>query len=304
MFPETINMNGSMNGDAVSSTNITYNYERVERIARFLSSKTTIKPKLGIICGSGLNGITSQMKDGQIIKYKEIPDFPQSTVAGHDGVLVFGLLNSVPTVAMKGRFHSYEGHAPEKCALPVRVMKLLGVEVLIVTNAAGGLNPDYNAGDIMIIKDHISLPGLSGDSPLKGHNDERWGPRFPALNRAYDVNLIKKFENCANQLNLSEGLRKGVYFMVSGPAYETVAECRLMHLLGADAVGMSTTHEVTVAVHCGLKVLGLSLITNKTVMDWESVDTPNHTEVLEVAAKRAGDMELLINHFVSTIFNS
>lgn len=213
------------------------------------------------------------------------------------------MLSGVPTVAMKGRFHSYEGYEPWKCALPVRVMKLLGIEILIVTNAAGGLNPDFAAGDIMIIKDHISLPGLSGDSPLKGPNDDRWGPRFPPLNRAYDVGLMSIFQSTAVQLGLEKGVRKGVYFMVSGPAYETVAECRAIRLLGADAVGMSTTHEVTVAAHCGLKVLGLSLVTNKTIMDWDSVDEPNHGEVLEVASKRATDMELLIKSFVSTVFS-
>lgn len=195
---------------------------------------------------------------------------------------------------MKGRFHPYEGYPLATCAMPVRVLKLLGIKILIVTNAAGGANDNYQVGDVMIIKDHINLPAFAGNNPLKGPNDERWGPRFPPMNKAYDVNLRKLVKQCASEQGMDDYLQEGVYLMFGGPCYETVAEIRLVRALGGDAVGMSTIPEVIVAHHCGIKVIGLSLITNCCVADWESTEEANHTEVIEVGKRRAKDLEQLV----------
>lgn len=277
-------------------------YEEYVAIAQHLESKVKISPKLGIIAGSGLGGLADRLENKQEIPYKSIPNFPTSTVAGHAGSLVFGLLEGVPTVCMKGRFHAFEGYPLWKCSLPVRVMKLLGVKMIIVTNAAGGINAGYKPGDIMLIKDHISIPGFAGNNPLKGINDERWGPRFPPMNRAYDVSLRRTFKEAAKELKLDSYLKEGVYCMFGGPCYETVAEVKFIrHSLGGDAVGMSTIHEVITAAHCGLKVLAVSLITNSCIADEHSTQVANHEEVIEVGRQRAADMERLIGRFVQQI---
>lgn len=184
--------------------------------------------------------------------------------------------------------------------LSQQLMKLLGVKTLIVTNAAGGLNKDYKVGDIMIIKDQVNLPAFAGNSPLKGHNDERWGPRFPPMNGAYDKNLMKIAKNCAKELKMTQFIREGVYVMCGGPAYETIAEVKFLRSIG-DAIGMSTAHEVTVAHHCGLKVVGFSLITNKCIADYETDQKANHQEVLEAAQKRAKDFEKLIETMIEKL---
>ena len=278
-----------------------YSYERIEEISKYLLARTKIRPKLGVIAGSGLGGLAEQLEEQDSFPYSKIPDFPVSTVAGHDGSLVFGLLNGVPTVCMKGRFHAYEGYPLWKCAMPVRVMKLMGVKTLIVTNAAGGINPDYKPGDIMIIKDHINIPGFAGNNPLKGANDERWGPRFPAMNKAYDKKLRELLRRCASQLQMESFLREGVYCMFGGPCYETVAEVKFIRQIGSDAVGMSTIHEVIVAHHCGLKVLGISLITNNCVADENSEIEVDHKEVMAVGNQRAKSLEQLVSKFVSKL---
>ena len=178
--------------------------------------------------------------------------------------------------------------------MPVRVMKLLGIKILLVTNAAGGCNPDYKVGDIMIIKDHVNIPGFAGNNPLKGSNDKRWGIRFPAMNRAYDSVLRALVKDVAKSLSMDSFIREGVYCMFGGPCYETVAEIKLIRLIGGDAVGMSTIHEVITAVHCGLRVMGLSLITNECVADEHSTKVANHEEVMAVADARKPDLEKLV----------
>lgn len=257
---------------------------------------------MGIIAGSGLGGLADRLQNAEVFPYETIPKFPISTVPGHGGSLVFGMFEGIPTVCMKGRFHAYEGYPLWKCSIPVRVMKLLGVKVLIVTNAAGGINENYSAGDIMLIKDHISIPGFAGNNPLKGPNDERWGPRFPPMNKAYDAQLRSVFKSVAKELKMDKHLREGVYCMFGGPCYETVAEVRFIRYgIGADAVGMSTVHEVITGVHCGLKVLGLSLITNCCIADETSTEEANHEEVVAVGKQRAADMEKLVAKFVQQI---
>lgn len=278
-----------------------YSYESMQNLTSYLLKRTKHRPLIGVICGSGMGGLADMLEDKESFPYHEIPGFPTSTVAGHKGRLVFGTLNGVSMVCMQGRFHVYEGYSLWKCAMPVRVMKLIGVKTLIVTNAAGGLNPNFRAGDIMIIKDHINFPGFSGDNPLRGRNDERWGPRFPAINNAYDLKLRNLAKDIAKELGLSDCMQEGVYVMVGGPSYETVAELRALRTLGADAVGMSTAHEVIAAKHCGLRVFGLSLITNECVMDYDVERAANHAEVLETSNRRKSDLETLISALISRI---
>lgn len=268
-----------------------YSYEKIKDIADYIQSRTSQRPKLGIICGSGLGGLADLLTDTQEMEYSTIPGFPVSTVKGHGGKLVFGKLETVECICMKGRFHFYEGYPIWKCAAPVQVMKLLGVKGLIVTNAAGGLSSDkLNLGDLMLITDHINLVGVTGNNPLRGANDERFGPRFPATNAVYSKDLQEIFRKAANERGLSSVVKEGTYLMASGPTYESPAELKWFKMIGADAVGMSTVPETVVASYCGMVVLGISLITNICITDIAATETPNHAEVLETANMRAKDL--------------
>jgi len=266
-----------------SSTSINPNaYEDVAKLADFVRSKTQCKPKIGIICGTGWGKIVNLIEKPDILSYTDIPGFPVSTVKGHKGNFVFGTLCGKSIVCMQGRIHTYEGYSMELCTLPVRLMSLLGVETMIVTNAAGGLNSStQRQGDIILIKDHLCLPGFAGKSPLCGPNDERFGPRFLSMNNAYDRGLRKIAKEVAAEIGLK--LQEGVYAMTGGPQFETPAENRYFKALGADLIGMSTAHEVIVARHCDIKVVGLSLVTNlsefETDVDGETNDV--HSEVLK-----------------------
>lgn len=219
-------------------------------------------PRVGIVLGTGLGGLAAQIDSEWIAPYEEIPHFPRSTSIGHSGRLVCGALEDVPVVAMEGRFHAYEGYDHARITFPVRVMKALGAELLIVSNACGGLNPHYAAGDIMVIDDHINL---MGGNPLIGINDDRLGPRFPDLSEPYDLRLIDRALAIARRENFVA--HRGVYVAVTGPNLETRAEYRFLRLIGADVVGMSTVPEAIVAAHCGLRVLGLSIITDMCLPD-------------------------------------
>lgn len=221
-----------------------------------------------------------------VFPYEEIPSFPMSTVHGHKGQLVFGYLKGVPVVCMQGRFHYYEGYPLWKCAMPVRVMKLVGVTHLIATNAAGGLNPNYQVGDIMLVRDHINIMGFAGNNPLQGPNDERFGPRFPPMNKAYCDKLIKKARQIGKQLGIDKQMHEGIYTCLGGPNFETVAELRMLKMLGVDAVGMSTVHEVITARHCDMTVFAFSLITNQCIIDYDCHDEANHEEVIDVGKMR------------------
>ncbi|XP_048373939.1 purine nucleoside phosphorylase [Sphaerodactylus townsendi] len=278
-----------------------YTYEDGKKTADWLLANTKHRPKVAIICGSGLGGLADLLKDQVVFEYTKIPQFPHSTVAGHAGKLVFGNLSGKPTVVMQGRFHMYEGYPLWKVTFPVRVFSLLGVETLIVTNAAGGLNPEYKVGDIMVIRDHINMPGFAGVNPLVGPNDERFGARFPAMSDAYDRDLRKLAHTVASEMGCSGSLREGVYCSLGGPNYETIAECRFLQRLGADSVGMSTVPEVIVARHCGMRVFGFSLITNKAVLDYETKEKANHAEVLETSRQSARVLEKLVSLMVQRI---
>lgn len=231
--------------------------QMIDQAAGFIKSRTANSPEIGIILGTGLGGLVSEIETADIIPYQEIPNFPVSTVESHAGRLIFGRLSGKPVMAMQGRFHYYEGYTMQQVTFPVRVMKALGVKTLIVSNACGGVNPAHQAGDIMLISDHINL---MGDHPLIGRNHDQLGPRFPDMYNLYDQDLQKLAEATALEERIK--LQKGVYLALTGPTLETGAEYRMVRLLGADVVGMSTVPEVIVARHSGLKVLGFSIITD------------------------------------------
>ncbi|XP_049862689.1 purine nucleoside phosphorylase-like [Schistocerca gregaria] len=278
-----------------------YSYEQVQEIAQFLLDRTKTRPKIAIICGTGLGDLIESVTQRQIFPYEDIPGFPVSTVVGHAGKLVFGVLNGVQVMCMQGRFHPFEGYPVWKCAMPVRVMKLCGITHLIVTNAAGGISEHLDVGDLMIIKDHINLLGFSGKNPLIGPNDERFGPRFPATVKCYDRGIRKKVMSIAKEMGITEIIKEGVYTAQGGPAFETVAETRCLKALGTDAVGMSTVHEVVTARHCGLTVFGMSLITNRCALSYDQEDEVTHEAVLEVSNSRAKLLQQLICRLVPLV---
>ena len=255
-------------------------YDQVMEATAYVQSRSALKPDVGIILGSGLGDLAAEVRDATAIPYEEIPHFLRSTVVGHAGRLLIGKLENVAVVVMQGRFHSYEGYSVQALTLPVRVMRMLGAHTLIVTNAAGGLNPAYRPGDFMLIRDHINFLGLAGMNPLVGPNDDRLGERFPALAKAYDAGLRAVARVVAAQWP-EITLHEGVYAQVAGPSYETGAELKFLRIAGADAVGMSTAPEVIVARHMGMRVLGISLITNTATGD--ETENVNHTEVLTAA---------------------
>jgi purine-nucleoside phosphorylase len=252
--------------------------EQIDEAVGFIRTKTEFVPKIGIILGTGLGTLAEGINVEAKISYEDIPHFPVSTVESHAGRLIFGYLSGKNVVAMQGRFHYYEGYDMKQVTFPVRVMKALGAHTLVVSNACGGMNPQFKSGDIVIITDHINL---QGSNPLFGPNDDSLGPRFPDMCCCYDPQLIALAENAA--LNLGLKLHKGVYVAVGGPNLETAAEYRFLRFIGADVVGMSTVPEVIVARHQGMKVLGLSLITDMGLPD--ALKPTNMAEILATAAK-------------------
>ncbi len=253
-----------------------FDMNKILEAKRFIESKIKEVPQIGLILGSGLGVLADEITEPVKIPYGEIPHFPVSTVEGHAGMFVFGKLSGKTVVAMQGRFHYYEGYSQQQTTFPVRVMQALGVETLLITNAAGGINTSFKPGDLMILTDHLNF---SGNNPLIGKNLDELGPRFPDMSEVYSRKLVTSIENTALKLGIP--LRKGVYVIMSGPSYETPAEIRMLRTLGADAVGMSTVPEAIVANHCGMQVAGISCITN---MAAGILDQPlNHQEVMETA---------------------
>ena len=276
-------------------------------IAAFLRTKLPegAAPQLMIICGSGLGGLADTIDDPVVIPYREIEGFPGTLVVGHKGELVFGKLSGMDVMCMNGRFHSYEGHDMQTCTLPVRVGAHLGIKTLVVTNAAGGLNRGFKVGDLMVMSDHIFIPGMAGRNPLLGENDAgpdgTW-PRFPPMSDAYDPELAELAWACGAAEGMHDYMHpSGTYAMVSGPNYETPAECRFLHGAGADAVGMSTAPECIVARHCGMRVLGFSLITNVAVLNPGEGPPANHAEVIEATHLRAAQLQGLVRRIVAAM---
>jgi purine-nucleoside phosphorylase len=253
-------------------------YERAEHAARYIRSRWKEDPRTALVLGSGLGAIADDLKDAVAIDYSEIPGFARSTVEGHAGRLVCGKVENIPVVAMQGRFHYYEGYSMEDVVFPMRTFGRLGVKNAVVTNAAGGINVSFDQGALMVISDHINLMGIS---PLRGENDPRFGPRFPDMTEVYTREYQEIVIEAASQMGIE--VRRGIYAALSGPSYETPAEIRLLRTLGADAVGMSTVPEAIVARHMGIKVLGISCITN---MAAGVMDSPiNHEEVMEIGSR-------------------
>lgn len=241
------------------------------------------------------------MQETTEFSYDSIPNFSVSTVDGHAGKLIFGYFSNVPVVCMNGRLHHYEGYPLWKCVTPIRVMKLIGVKYLIVTNAAGGLNPDYNVGDIVMVKDHINIMGFVGNNPLHGLHDDRLGPRFLSMKNAYDKDLLKIGRTIAEELKITETIHEGVITCVAGPNFETIAEMKALRALGVDAVGMSVVHEVVTARHCGLTVFAFSLITNMCIMDYDNDDETKHEEVIDVGKMRKDVLQTFVGRTVTEI---
>ncbi len=267
-----------------------FSLEQIDQTAQAIRSRVARPPRRAIILGSGLNSLAEAVRDATTIPFAELPHFPLSTVPGHSGRLVIGTLGNSEVLIMQGRAHYYEGYSMAQVTLPIRVMQRLGVEILIVTNAAGAINPDFVPGDVMLITDHINFIGMAGQNPLIGPNYDELGPRFPDMSQAYDRALGEMARRVAEQEGLP--LRSGVYAALSGPSFESPAELRFLRLIGADAVGMSTVPEVIVARHGGLRVLGLSGISNKANLDGSTITT--HEEVLEAGKVIAPRMERLI----------
>jgi purine-nucleoside phosphorylase len=247
-----------------------------EEAAAAVRAATKHRPTVGVVLGSGLGALAQAVEDADLISTHEIPHWPRSTVPGHQGRLAIGQLEGQCVLVQQGRAHHYEGHSLARVTLPIRVMQLMGIKTLIVTNAAGAINPSFRPGDLMLITDHINFMGMAGNSPLRGPNDESLGPRFPDMSRAYDRELRGLALAVADEAHLL--LNQGVYVCLGGPSFETPADLRFLRLIGADAVGMSTVAEVTVARHGGLHVLGLSGISNAANLDGDTITT--HEEVL------------------------
>lgn len=264
--------------------------EQIDQAADAVRLKTSYKPRVGLILGSGLNALADSVQNADFIPYSDLPNWPVSTVHGHAGRLVIGELEGQPVFVMQGRTHFYEGYSMSQITLPVRVMLRLGLEMMIVTNAAGGINPDFSPGDVMLITDNLNIVGMSGANPLMGPNIDELGPRFPDMSRSYDLELMATARKVASESNIL--LREGVYCGLSGPSFESPADLRFLHMAGADSVGMSTVPEVIVARHGGLRVLGFSGISNKANLDGSTITT--HEEVIEAGRVITPKIEKII----------
>lgn len=268
--------------------------DQLNETVAFIRKKYSTEPEIGIVLGSGLGNFLGELKIEASLDYSDIPHFPVSTVKGHDGQLVFGELNGKKVAAMAGRFHYYEGYTAAEIVYPIRVMKLLGIHSLLLSNAAGGLNTTFKVGDLMVINDHISMSVIN---PLIGKNEEALGPRFPDMSEPYSKEIIAKAKAIGEKLKIH--LQEGVYYGVTGPTFETHAEYRMIHLMGADAVGMSTVQENIVAVHMGLKVFAISVITDLGIRDDDSVIT--HEEVLEAANNAEPKLTAIFKELVAEL---
>ena len=277
----------------------TYTRADYEQAAAVIRGRTTLPVTTGIVLGSGLGGLADMIEGAATIPYSDIPGWPRSTVQGHRGELVIGTLEGCPVVVQRGRAHLYEGYHPQQVVFPIRVMHFLGVKTVILTNAAGGLNPAFNGGDVMVLSDHINFVGMSGNNPLVGPNDDTLGERFTGMVHTYDHDLRQTAHQVARDAGLT--LREGVYVCLSGPTFETPAEIRMLRTLGGDAVGMSTVHEVLVARHMNMRVLAFSGITNMAHDSTETQAETNHEEVLEVGAQIVPRLTAILRGVLRTL---
>lgn len=268
--------------------------DKIREAVGYLRQKVSTQFKVGVVLGSGLGSFTDGIEVASEIPYNEIPHFPVSTVEGHSGKLIFGKLGKVNLVVLSGRFHYYEGYTPAEVVFPIRVLKLLGISQLFLSNAAGGVHADFKVGDLMIIRDHISF---AIQNPLLGKNMDEFGPRFPDMSKPYAKRLIDSAHAIGKELDID--LKQGVYFGVTGPTFETRSEYKMIKFVGADAVGMSTVQEVIVAVHCGMEVFAMSVITDLGIRDEENEIT--HQEVLDAANEAAPKLTAIFKKMIENL---
>lgn len=271
-------------------------YDQAREAADVIGRSIAKTPQVGIVLGSGLSSLADALEEPVSLPFTAIPHMLPTTVLGHDGQLVVGMLADIPVAVLRGRLHLYEGYTPQQITFPLRVLGLLGIKTCILTNAAGGLNPAIEAGSLMVIRDHIGFPSLAGLNPLSGPNDERFGPRFPAMTDAYDPILREKALAVASEHDIA--LSEGVYAMVGGPNFETQAELRMLRGFGVDAVGMSTAPEAIVARQMGIRVLAFSVITNLALAETGAPEVPEHEEVLRMASVTTSQLTTLLRHAI------
>ena len=264
--------------------------DQIDTAVAAIQTRSKKQPEVGLILGSGLGDLAECVSPADFIEYKDIPGWPVSTIEGHKGRLVIGELEGKTVLIMQGRAHYYEGYPITQVGFPIRVMKRLGIDKLIVTNAAGAINPAFQPGDVMIISDHLSLMSMGGENPLRGPNLDEFGPRFPDMSRCYSPNLIEQAKAVSKANNIN--VHMGVYVCLAGPSFETPADLRFLKMIGADAVGMSTVPEVIIAVHSNMQVLGFSGISNKANLDGSTITT--HEEVLQAGKDIAPKLETII----------
>jgi purine-nucleoside phosphorylase len=271
-----------------------FTIQEIDQAADLIKSRLHYKPRIGLILGSGLGKLANSLNNPDVIPFKDIPNWPETTVVGHAGRIVVGNLEGQDVLTLQGRLHYYEGYSMAEVTLPVRVMQRLGIEILVVTNAAGAINPDYLPGDVMFITDHIALLTMMGPNPLRGPNLDEFGPRFPDMSQAYDRKLLDLAREAARETNTP--VQEGVYVALSGPSFETPADLRFLQVIGSDAVGMSTVPEVITAFHGKTRVLGISGISNKANLDGS---TPtDHEEVLAAGEILVPKMEAILRAFL------
>lgn len=271
--------------------------KEIDEVVAAVRARTEYQPKIGLILGSGLGAMADSILKADTIPFNELPHLPKSTVPGHEGRLVIGELENQSVLVMQGRIHFYEGYSMSQVTLPIRVMQRMGIEILIVTNAAGGINPEFGPGDLMLITDNLNLVGMMGFNPLIGPNLDEFGPRFPDMSQAYDRELSKLARKAAQDAGIV--LREGVYAGLSGPSFESLADNRFLRAVGADAVGMSTVPEVIVARHGGTRVLGISGISNKANLDGNTITS--HEEVLEAGAVMVPKLDKILRSILRSI---
>lgn len=269
----------------------------IDDAANFIRLKTSVVPRIGLVLGSGLGGLAEDVKDPAVFDFRDVPHFPISTVEGHKGRLLVGELYGKPSIVMQGRVHYYEGYPMDQITMPIRVMQRLGVKILILTNAAGAIAPDYKPGEVMVLKDHIALIGMAGLNPLRGPNLTEFGPRFPDMSQPYDRELIALAHKVAKEKKVN--MYEGVYVCLSGPSFESPADLRFMRIIGADAVGMSTVSETIIARHGGTRVLAFSGISNKANLDGSTITT--HQEVLEAGKMIVPKLSSIIRGVIEAV---
>lgn len=276
-----------------------FSFEELRAAVDYIRSQTGHQPRVGLILGSGLSPLAEEVSEASHIPYGDIPHFPVSGVEGHMGRLVIGKLAGQTVMVMQGRIHFYEGYSMQEITVPVRAMQIMGIQTLFVTNAAGGINPNFRAGDLMLITDHLNLIGMAGHTPLRGPNLDQLGPRFPDMSTPYDLELQAKARQVAGQAGIT--LQEGIYICLAGPSFETPADVRFLRAIGADAVGMSTVPEVIVARHGGMRVMGISGISNVAITDPTSERETTHEEVLETGKIIAPNMIAVLKGVLASL---